>query len=103
MIEDGKETVSAPLPVVVSVVKEINEPRYPSFMGIRKANRATIPAWSSADLSPEGPVGAEASQANWSDISQPPPRDVKVEIMAGETIEEKARALADRLFEEKVI
>ena len=35
---------------VISVVKEINEPRYPSFMGIRKANRATIPVWTNADL-----------------------------------------------------
>ncbi len=46
LLDDGKETVTASLPVVISTVKEINEPRYPSLMGIRKANRATIPAWS---------------------------------------------------------
>jgi electron transfer flavoprotein beta subunit len=36
LTDDGKETVTAKLPVIISVVKEINEPRYPSFMGIRR-------------------------------------------------------------------
>ena len=43
VFEGGLETVEIPLPLVVSVAKEINEPRYPSFMGIRKASRAQIP------------------------------------------------------------
>ncbi|MCB0037839.1 MAG: electron transfer flavoprotein subunit beta/FixA family protein, partial [Anaerolineales bacterium] len=35
LIESGRQVVKAKLPVVISVVKEINETRYPSFMGIR--------------------------------------------------------------------
>ena len=42
MTDDGKETVTAKLPVVISFVKEINEPRYPSFMGIRKASNCLL-------------------------------------------------------------
>src|SRR5690606_2183617 len=69
LLEGGKETVSAPLPVVVSVVKEINEPRYPSFMGIRKANRAEIPVLTAADLDVDaGSVGAGAAKVDWSNV-----------------------------------
>ncbi len=104
LLEGGKETVSTRLPVVVSVVKEINEPRYPSFMGIRKANRAEIPVWSAGDLGVEADAaGAGASRVDWSNIYEPPPRDTNVEIIEGDTPQEKAKKLVDRLFEEKVI
>jgi electron transfer flavoprotein beta subunit len=103
LVEDGKETVTANLPVVISVVKEINEPRYPSFMGIRKASRATIPTWSAADLEVDGGVGPTASKANWSHVYPIPPREGSVEIIEAETVAEQARILVDRLFEEKVI
>ncbi len=36
----GYDTVEASLPAVVSVVEKINEPRYPSFKGIREATAA---------------------------------------------------------------
>ncbi|MDX1612725.1 MAG: electron transfer flavoprotein subunit beta/FixA family protein [Candidatus Promineifilaceae bacterium] len=103
LLEEGKQTVKARLPAVISVVKEINEPRYPSFMGIRKANRATIPVWTAADLELSGAVGAEASQVDWSEVSALPARDTEVEIIEADSVEEEARILVDRLFEEKVI
>lgn len=102
-IETGTQTVTAPLPVVISVVKEINEPRYPSFMGIRKANRAKIPVWTAADLEIPGAYGADSAKVDWSDISQPPARETIVEFVSGDSAEEIAAALADKLFEEKVI
>lgn len=104
LLESGKETVSTRLPVVVSVVKEINEPRYPSFMGIRKANRAEIPTLTAADLELDsGQAGASASKVDWSNIYELPERDTSVEIIEAETVEEQAKILVDRLFEEKVI
>jgi electron transfer flavoprotein beta subunit len=103
LMDDGKETVTAPLPVIVGVVKEINEPRYPSFMGIRKANRADIPAWTAADLAIEGNVWADASKVDWSNVYAIPPRQGSVEIIEADTIEEQVKILVDRLFEEKVI
>ena len=103
LLDDGKETVTAALPVVISVVKEINAPRYPSFMGIRKANRAKIPSWSAADLEIDGEVGAEASKTAWFDTSTIPVREGEVEIIDGDSVEEQAEALVEKLFEEKVI
>jgi electron transfer flavoprotein beta subunit len=103
LVEEGRETITAPLPVVISVVKEINEPRYASFMGIRKANRAKIPVWLAADLALDGEAGAAASKADWSNIYTLPPRESEVEIIKGDSVEDQAQALVDRLFEEKVI
>lgn len=103
LLDDGKETVVADLPVVISVVKEINEPRYPSLMGIRKASRADIPSWGAGDLAVNGGTGSAASKVDWSTIYAIPPREGKVEIIEADTVEEQARILADKLFEEKVI
>ncbi len=43
LLEQGRQSVGSKLPAVISVVKEINEPRYPSFMNIRKASKLQIP------------------------------------------------------------
>jgi electron transfer flavoprotein beta subunit len=37
------------LPAIISVVKGINEPRYPALKGIMQAKRAEIPVWSCSD------------------------------------------------------
>jgi electron transfer flavoprotein beta subunit len=100
-VSGGKETVTAPLPVAISVVKEINEPRYPSFMGIRKANRATIPSWTAADIGLD--AGASASRVDWSRVYPLPARDASVEMISGDSPQEIAKKLVDRLFEEKVL
>ena len=42
----------------MSVMKGINEPRYPNFLGIRKAAKAQIPVWSAADLGVDPPEAA---------------------------------------------
>ncbi len=103
MLERGVQTVTAALPVVISVVKEINEPRYPSFMGIRKANKAEIPVWSAADLDIDGAVGAASSKVDWSNITMPPKRVAETEIITGDSAADIAKQVADKLIAEKVI
>lgn len=98
LVDGGRETVKAPLPAVISVTKEINDPRYPSFMGIRKANRAKIPATPAADLG----VSADAAVA-WTNIRKPEERKTEVVIIDGDTPQEKAAKLADALLAEKVV
>jgi electron transfer flavoprotein beta subunit len=100
MLEEGRQQVRASLPAVVSVVKEINEPRYPSFMGIRKASKAEIPIWSKDDI---GLEEVPPSAVEWPQVFAPPKVEMVVEIIEGDTPEQKAVKLADRLLEEKVI
>lgn len=100
MLDEGRQQVSSPMPAVVSVVKEINEPRYPSFMGIRKASKAEIPIWSTSDL---GITELPSPAITWPEVFAPPKAETTVEMIEGETAEEKAERLAERLLEEKVI
>lgn len=50
MLENGYEVVESTLPCVLTVVKEINEPRFPSLKGKMAARRAVIPIWTARDI-----------------------------------------------------
>lgn len=98
-MEEGRQVVEARFPAVVSVGKDIAEPRYPSFMGIRKASRAVIPTWSLADLGMTVPT----SVVKWPEITNPPAREVVTEIISGDSPQEIAEKLADKILAEKVL
>jgi len=50
VLDDFFEIVEVRLPAVVTVVKQINEPRYPSMRNVLKAKRAEVAKWSVAEL-----------------------------------------------------
>jgi electron transfer flavoprotein beta subunit len=103
LLEGGRETVTSTLPAVITVVKEINEPRYPSFIGIRRAAKASIPTWEIADLGFEADqVGPSGSQVRWPEVNLPPTREAEVQIIEGSPAE-AAKILADKLVQEKAI
>lgn len=103
-LDEGVQTVRVKLPAVFSVSKEINEPRYPNFMGIRKASRMQYPATDAADLPglDASKIGAEASLLKWTNLRKPPARTGKCEFIEGSAAEQAA-ILADKLIAEKVI
>ena len=99
VIEEGRQSIKASLPAIISVVQSIGEPRYPSFMGIRKASKANIPVWSLGDLG----IGAPAPVITRSELMNPPARETTIEIISGESPAEIADKLADKLVAEKVL
>jgi len=99
VIEEGRQTVSAKLPVVISVVQSIGEPRYPSFMGIRKASKVEIPIWSLKDINATAP----ASIVTRIELINPPVRETTVEMIAGDSPAAIAEKLADKILAEKVL
>ena len=99
VIEEGKQTVSANLPAVLSVVQSIGEPRYPSFMGIRKASKAVIPLWSLADLG----MAAPQAVVSRTELLNPPSRNAACEIITGASPEEIAETLVDKILAEKIL
>jgi len=104
LLEEGRQVVSAPLPAVVSTTKGINEPRYTSFIGIRKASRMEYPLQTLADIGAEADkVGAAGSGVRWPQVFMPPAREGEAEIIEGETVEEAAAILVEKLLAEKVI
>jgi len=50
MLEEGFEIIETPLPALITVVKEINEPRLPSLKGMMKSKSAKITVWGQKDL-----------------------------------------------------
>jgi len=98
-IEEGRQIVEADLPVVISVSKDIGEPRYPSFMGIRKASRAKIPVWSLDDLG----LSAPTSVVKWPEVHSPVTREISTTIVEGDSPQEIAEKLVDKIMEEKVL
>jgi electron transfer flavoprotein beta subunit len=104
-LDEGVQTVRVKLPAVISVSKEINEPRYPNFMGIRKASRMQYPVTKAKDLPglDVKQVGEGAALIAWTDLRKPPARTGKCEFIQGATVREQANLLADKLIAEKVI
>jgi len=99
VIEEGRQTVSAKLPAVLSVVQSIGEPRYPSFMGIRKASKANIPAWTLSELGTSAPEPL----VRRTELMNPPVQETSIEIITGETPAEIADKLADKILAEKIL
>lgn len=102
-IPGGFQQVEAPLPVVASVVKGANEPRYPSLKGIMAAKRKEVERLSLEDLgmSAEG-VGLRGTHTPVVAAS-PRPEKSAGEVIKPETAEEAARAIADFLQANKFI
>jgi len=90
---DARLTVKAPIPAVLSVIKEIGEPRYPTFIKIRKAARVKIPTLTAADLGLEAP----APVVQMEHFRKPPARDAHVQLF------DNASDLVDALLAEKVL
>jgi electron transfer flavoprotein beta subunit len=104
LMEEGRQNCSGALPAIISVVKEINEPRYPSFVGIRKASKSEIPVWDLAKLELDvADVKDGNSAVTWADIRPLPASGGAVELIEGESMEDIAATLADRLMADKVI
>jgi electron transfer flavoprotein beta subunit len=95
-IEQGYMLVEMKPPMVLSVVKEINEPRYITLMNILAAEKKEIQVWSSSDLSLEEPwVGLKGSPSQMADLIIPEVKR-KAEMLEGDPAE-MGRSLADRL------
>jgi electron transfer flavoprotein beta subunit len=100
-VEQGAQVISGALPTVISVLKDINEPKYPTFIGIRKAGKAQIPVWGLAELGLD--AGAVSPQTAVTGYRELPQREGTVEIIEGTTAQAQAEALVDKLLGEKVL
>lgn len=99
-LETVIEKVSGSLPAVVSVIKDINQPRYPSLIKIKRVAKVEPPVWSAADL------GLSSSQLEATvTVAQrvPPPPRPSGEMIEGADAQAKVKALVDKLIEDQVL
>jgi electron transfer flavoprotein beta subunit len=103
VLDDGFQSVEVPLPAIVSVSNEFGEPRYPQLRQIMLAAKKTVQIWSAADA---GLTADETGAANrWLPLEAlyVPKVESNVEIIEGETPEEKAHNLAQKLRAAKLV
>ncbi len=102
VLEDSYEIVEAQLPAVLTVVKEINEPRHASLRGVLKAKKAEILMWKPEDIDadPER-IGKGGSPTEVIRTFTPEPRGDS-EQLSGEP-EEIAEALFGKLRKQNIV
>ena len=99
MTDEGSDVVESSLPAVVSVVKEINEPRLPSLRGKMKARNFEAETWSAADVGADTErIGLKGSPT-WVTRSFTPEPKGGGEMIEGEDSAEVAARLAEKIRE----
>lgn len=96
LMDGGYDVVETSIPVLLTVVKEINEPRLPSLKGKMNAKKAEIRKWKSVDISAdENNTGLKGSPTQVKNIFAPEAK--KDRKMLKGSLEEQINALVSEL------
>ena len=99
--EDGYDLMECRPPLVLSVGGQVNRPRYPTVMAMMQARRKGVQHWTLDDLGidvePATPGRARVKTLR----RYLPEQSARCEFLAAETAEDQARALIERLTEER--
>jgi electron transfer flavoprotein beta subunit len=102
MMDEGYDVVETTLPALITVVKEINQPRLPSLKGKMKAKNLKVTSWTAADIGADVNLcGLKGSPTKVVKIFPPAPRGQR-EILSG-TITEQVATVATKLKEQALI
>jgi len=94
MTEEGYDIVESPLPCLITVVKEINEPRLPSLKGKLRAKKAEIKKLEAKDLDADPDLlGLKGSPTKVVKIFTPSPRK------GGQILEGEVKDVSEKLVE----
>jgi electron transfer flavoprotein beta subunit len=96
-LDDGVETLEADLPVVITVSKEINQPRLSTLRGRMKARKAQINELTSADIDADPKkLGLEGSPTRVVKLFTPPSPE------GGEIVKGSPDELAEKIFQKLI-
>ena len=102
LMDEGYDVVETSLPCLITVVKEINDPRVPSLKGKMKAKSLQVNPWNAADIGADGAkIGLKGSPTQVVRIFPPAPRGQR-EVLSG-TIEEQVAAVTKKLKAQSLI
>jgi len=95
LLEDGSETLRVELPALITVVKEINEPRIGSLRGRMRAKKAEVPVWNNEVLNiDQSLVGLPGSPTRVVKVFTPPAKE------GGKIFDGEAAQSVEQLVEE---
>jgi len=102
LMDEGYDIIESSLPVLMTVVKELNEPRLPSLKGKMAAKKAVIKKWGQSDiLADENDIGLKGSPTQVKNIFTPEARSGR-KMLEGKP-EEQVNALIQELREIKCL
>lgn len=102
LMEEGYEVIESSLPVMITVVKEINEPRLPSLKGKIRANKMEIPVWNAENIGADKDrIGLVGSPTVVDKIFSPPKR-TGGRIITGDP-KDSVTELVKELVDKKII
>lgn len=97
LTEDGYEVIEMPLPAVITVVKEINEPRLPSLKGMMRAKKTVVNVWTADDIGADKNLCGLKGSPTQVVKTFVPVHDIQSEMIEGNP-EEQASKLAEKLL-----
>ncbi len=99
LTDDGHEVMGLPLPCLVAVSNELNEPRYPTMRSVLEAQRKPVATWTRSDLglSEAAEPAVVLRRLLGRDMSR------ACEIVEGTSPEESGQLLADLLEEKSLV
>lgn len=103
VLQDGFETVEAPLPALVTISNELGEPRSTNLRQVMRAARKKATVWSAADL------GLDSSQVGVTGVRLTverlfvPVKENQCEFITGASPQEQAANLLRRLQDMRVL
>ncbi|MBP3815668.1 MAG: electron transfer flavoprotein subunit beta/FixA family protein [Firmicutes bacterium] len=101
-LEDGYEVIEAPIPCMLTCIKELNTPRYMNIGGIFNPDK-DIKVWSAADVEVDlTTVGLKASPTNVFRSFTPKPKG-KGTMLEGDSEKELAEKLVGSLKQKHII
>lgn len=101
-LEDADEEAEADLPALITVVREINEPRIPSLMNIMKAKKKPQAVWTANDLDLDAAGMRAMNHVEVLGVAVPKVERKQIRVEA-DTVEEAAAKLVEHLVGEGVL
>ena len=100
LLEEGREIVEAKLPALLTVVKDINQPRSATLFHIRRAAKLLIPTWTAADLpgADHSRLGLTGSPTQVIKIFGPPKREGVLDLITSDSVEHSAAILVKKIL-----
>ncbi len=103
VVSDGFETVDVSTPCVLTISNEFGDPRYPQLRQIMQAAKKQVTIWGPADLGLDpGAVGAAGARTKMEAFFVPE-HEAQCEFVEGDSPEEMAQNLAQKLRQAKII
>jgi electron transfer flavoprotein beta subunit len=102
LMDEGYDIVETSLPALITVVKEINQPRVPSLKGKMKAKSLKVTSWNAKDIgADDSKCGLKGSPTKVVKIFPPSPRGQR-EVLTG-SMEDQITTVVSKLREQSFI